>query len=69
VVGEKLHAENIVELADAVELDALVVIDIQPLLLSHCKQSLTVEPPSGHIKLQIRMSQWEEESMPKTECK
>lgn len=47
MVGEKLHAENIVELADAVELDALVVIDIQPLLLSHCKQGLTVEPPSG----------------------
>jgi len=46
VVGEELHAEDVVELADAVQLDSFGVVDVQPLLLSHGIHGLAVEPPA-----------------------
>jgi hypothetical protein len=33
--------------ADAMELNALVVIDIKPAILSDCKQCLRMEKPGG----------------------
>lgn len=45
MVGEKLHAEHVVEFADAVKLYSFRVINVQPFLLSHSIHGLAVEPP------------------------
>lgn len=42
MVGEELHAEDVVELANAVQLHTLGVVDVQPLLLSSRKHVLVV---------------------------
>lgn len=49
MVREELHAEDVVELADAVQLYSFGVVNVEPLLLSHCIHVLTVEPPSGTV--------------------
>jgi hypothetical protein len=45
MIGQKLHLENVVQLLDAVQLDALVVVDVGPLLLSNGEHVLSVQPP------------------------
>lgn len=50
MVRKELHAEHVIESADAVQLDPSGVVDIQPLLLSNCKHGLSVEPPRGQDK-------------------
>lgn len=46
MVGEELHTKDVIELADAVKLYSIRVIDIEPLLLSYCIHGLTMEPPA-----------------------
>jgi hypothetical protein len=43
VEGEELKPGHSVTAADAVKLDALVVVDIKPAVLSDCEQSLRME--------------------------
>lgn len=43
VEGEEFKPGHSVTAADAVELDALVVIDVKPSVLSDCKQGLRVK--------------------------
>ena len=50
VIREELHAEDVVELADAVKLYSVGVVNVQPLLLSHCVHGLTVKPPTQRQK-------------------
>ena len=49
MIRQELHADNVVHLLEAVDLDALVVVDVRPLLLGHSKQVLGVEPPVEEI--------------------
>lgn len=51
MVGEELHTKDIIEFADAVKLYSIGVIDIEPLLLSHCIHGLTMQPPKYEQKL------------------
>ena len=44
MVWQELHVDDVVHLLEAVDLDALVVVDVRPLLLGHSKQVLGVEP-------------------------
>ena len=44
MIRQELHADNVVHLLEAVDLDALVVVDVRPLLLGHGQQVLGVEP-------------------------
>lgn len=47
VVGQVLQARDVVHLLDAVDLDALVVVDVGPLLLRNGEQVFCVEPVDG----------------------
>ena len=49
VEREELHVDDVVHLLEAVDLDALVVVDVSPLLLGHSEQVLRVEPPVEEI--------------------
>jgi hypothetical protein len=52
VVGQVLQTQDMVHLLDAVDLDALVVVDVGPLLLGHREEVLGVEPGDGVHGLQ-----------------
>lgn len=41
--GEEFKPGHSVTAADAVELDALVVVDVKPAVLGNCEQSLRME--------------------------
>ena len=47
MVRQELHLEDVVQLLDAVKLDALVVVDVRPLLLRHGEHVFGVEPPEA----------------------
>ena len=51
VIRQELHLENVVQLLDAVHLDALVVVDVGPLLLSDGEHVLGVKPPVKTLKV------------------
>ena len=44
MVGEELQLEDAVELLQTVQLDALVVVDVRPLLLGDREHRLNVQP-------------------------
>ena len=44
MIRQKFHLKNIVDLLDAMQLDALVVVDVGPLLLCDGKHVFGVEP-------------------------
>ena len=44
MVGEEFQMEDVVTLLQAVQLDALVVVDVGPFLLSHGEHVFRVEP-------------------------
>jgi hypothetical protein len=54
MIGQKLHLENVVQLLDAMQLDALVVVDVGPLLLSNGEHVLSVQPPVNKKKHVIK---------------
>ena len=60
MVGKKLQLEDVVEGLQAVQLDALVVVDVGPLLLRHGEHVLGVEPLDGvhrlhHVDLALEL--------------